>query len=484
MIGPRGVGKSTIIERGLKKSTSTIIASDNQQNQSARPRRRSELICAVTSYRAVLVSGGRERTIEVLEVDSALMQYDDGGIRWPKYLPVIDGALICYDATVSGGLQSLTQVLGASRDLRSSSPGTAGFWTRGTAISLAVVGNKVSTDDRSNRVNSRVAADQASVYNAGLILFDGGKDDQKKQQQVFQWLVQQVDKKRGACARQAMNLTVQATSTATRPALARLRGRLARPTRRRQSGTRPRASARSSTRRPTPRTVFRRDQAKTWRPLSRCRARSGSSRVRPSRRGASRTPVPRRRLLCRTRRHRLPRPIRRRRPRRPTRCPSRSRAPGASSISSSVATRSSTSSCSRASRPMVRATEPVHELMPADEAFVAMFLIVYRRFARPGDVLAKLIERYEYISARLEVEPLLSRYAHMRCVPVRACALTPQSLRDAAALGRSASERLHRAPDAGPTAVLHREHRAQSLGLALHRRPAPADEQHRVRSRS
>ena len=47
-----------------------------------------------------------------------------------------------------------------------------------------------------------------------------------------------------------------------------------------------------------------------------------------------------------------------------------------------------------------------------------MFLIVYRRFARPGEVLAKLIERYDYISARLEVEPLLSRYAHMRCVSV------------------------------------------------------------------
>ena len=200
MIGPRGVGKSTIIERGLKRPTSTIIASDNQQNQSARLSFRTPLTCIVTSYRAVLISGGRERSIEVLEVDSALMQYDEGGIRWPKYLPQIDGALICYDATVEGGLQSLTRVLGAPHG-GDQTDVAAGFWTRGTSISLAVVGNKVSPDDRVNRVNSGVAADQASVYNAGLILFDGGKDDQKKQQQVFQWLVQQVDKKRGASER-------------------------------------------------------------------------------------------------------------------------------------------------------------------------------------------------------------------------------------------------------------------------------------------
>ena len=68
---------------------------------------------------------------------------------------------------------------------------------------------------------------------------------------------------------------------------------------------------------------------------------------------------------------------------------------------------------------MVRLPQPVHRLTRTDDAFVAMFLIVYRRFARPGDVLAKLIERYEYISARLEAEPLLSRYAHMRCVRVQ-----------------------------------------------------------------
>lgn len=140
IIGPRGVGKSTIIERGLKRPTSTIIASDNQQNQSAcRSARRLSLTPAVTSYRAVLISGGRERSIEVLEVDSALMQYDDGGIRWPKYLPQIDGALICYDATVEGGLQSLTRVLGTRLEakLRLTSQPASGPAARRSASPLS-----------------------------------------------------------------------------------------------------------------------------------------------------------------------------------------------------------------------------------------------------------------------------------------------------------------------------------------------------------
>lgn len=52
----------------------------------------------------------------------------------------------------------------------------------------------------------------------------------------------------------------------------------------------------------------------------------------------------------------------------------------------------------------------------ADELYVNLFLIVYRRFARPHDVLTKLIERFDFVAGRLKTDPLLSRFAQMKFV--------------------------------------------------------------------
>ncbi|CEQ38947.1 SPOSA6832_00428, partial [Sporobolomyces salmonicolor] len=49
-----------------------------------------------------------------------------------------------------------------------------------------------------------------------------------------------------------------------------------------------------------------------------------------------------------------------------------------------------------------------------DEQYVTLFLITYRRFARPYDVLEKLIERFEFVAGRLKTDPLLSRFAQMK----------------------------------------------------------------------
>lgn len=51
-----------------------------------------------------------------------------------------------------------------------------------------------------------------------------------------------------------------------------------------------------------------------------------------------------------------------------------------------------------------------------DESFVNMFLVIYRRFARPYEVLAKLVQRYEYVEAHAGSEPVLAKYAHMKWV--------------------------------------------------------------------
>lgn len=50
----------------------------------------------------------------------------------------------------------------------------------------------------------------------------------------------------------------------------------------------------------------------------------------------------------------------------------------------------------------------------ADEQYVTLFLIVYRRFARPFDVLTKLIERFEFVSDKTKTDPMLSRFAQMK----------------------------------------------------------------------
>lgn len=49
-----------------------------------------------------------------------------------------------------------------------------------------------------------------------------------------------------------------------------------------------------------------------------------------------------------------------------------------------------------------------------DQQYVNFFLIIYRRFARPYEVLCKLVERYDFVSAKLDSEPILAKYAHMK----------------------------------------------------------------------
>ena len=45
---------------------------------------------------------------------------------------------------------------------------------------------------------------------------------------------------------------------------------------------------------------------------------------------------------------------------------------------------------------------------------MTLFLIVYRRFARPFDVLTKLTGRFDFVSDKNKTDPLLSRFAQMK----------------------------------------------------------------------
>ena len=49
--------------------------------------------------------------MEVLEIDSEILRYEDGVVLWPDYLPSINAAIFCYDATDPNALTPLKQLL-------------------------------------------------------------------------------------------------------------------------------------------------------------------------------------------------------------------------------------------------------------------------------------------------------------------------------------------------------------------------------------
>ena len=56
----------------------------------------------------------------------------------------------------------------------------------------------------------------------------------------------------------------------------------------------------------------------------------------------------------------------------------------------------------------------VAESICPDEQFVLFLFIAFRRFARPSDVLSKLMERYGFVETRIESDPVLARYAQSK----------------------------------------------------------------------
>jgi hypothetical protein len=50
-----------------------------------------------------------------------------------------------------------------------------------------------------------------------------------------------------------------------------------------------------------------------------------------------------------------------------------------------------------------------------DEVFVSNFIIIFRKFARPTEVLNRLLERYRFLDTRMETNNALAQFAQMRC---------------------------------------------------------------------
>ncbi|KAG0150260.1 hypothetical protein CROQUDRAFT_88295 [Cronartium quercuum f. sp. fusiforme G11] len=178
--GPKGVGKTTIITRALRRPVTdpVILYEDERTNK-------------IISYLSSVSNGaGHQRTVQVLEVDQAVLEEKivkkdhKEGLIWPKCLPPLDGILLCYDAMDPTALDDLRPLLHS-------------FWTRG-GISLIVLACKSNKDEKMNATSPLKAAELVNVYGTGMIQLDGGLEDAgKKMRNSFNWLMKAIREARG-----------------------------------------------------------------------------------------------------------------------------------------------------------------------------------------------------------------------------------------------------------------------------------------------
>ncbi|GAA5850229.1 hypothetical protein JCM8547_001051 [Rhodosporidiobolus lusitaniae] len=199
IIGPRNVGKSTVIRKGLKsgKTEKVVLMEDAEGNR-------------VTSLTTLIKVLDLNRRIQVLEIDQGLLEFSSEGVVWPEGVPRCEGAMLCYDSTDPSSLTSLSLLLRA-------------FWIRGSGIPLVVLGCKASPPvllssptsptspttptssqspsqaKKTSAVDPNEASRLSTVYGArGLIQLDGGAEDrEKKAQPCWTVMVQMVMQGRG-----------------------------------------------------------------------------------------------------------------------------------------------------------------------------------------------------------------------------------------------------------------------------------------------
>ncbi|KAK0569819.1 alanine transaminase [Tilletia horrida] len=137
VVGHKNAGKSTVIRRGLK------------QYGLSRPNMLSE---KVTSYSTVCLVDHAERTIEVLEIDAAVLL---GGptkrFAWPKSLPNVDAVILCYDASEVSSFRSMSELL-----------------ENFSVHNVRTVMLACKSDMEPKALNPYYASEMAAMYNVGL----------------------------------------------------------------------------------------------------------------------------------------------------------------------------------------------------------------------------------------------------------------------------------------------------------------------------
>ncbi|GEM06325.1 RAS guanyl-releasing protein 1 [Rhodotorula toruloides] len=393
VVGPRCVGKSSVIRRGLKRPLADpiVLHEDEQGNR-------------VTTSTTSFSIGGQRRTIEVLEIDEGLLRYSEEGVVWPDGLPQCEAAMLCYDASNADSLESLSTLLKA-------------FWTRGSDVPLIVLACKSGgpSAPQADAADPRLAASICNVYGAGIVQLDGGIDDpQRKAKECFNWTIRQIMDNRGETISSApdlpssirQNSVTQGTTSFAYAASTDASARRASAT---ASGALSLSVVEES---PVSAEVHRsaREQAELEAAdaeadaavavlLAATGAVDDEEMLSAEPRTDMRTARPRTPLYVSATPAELdgklhvgdlpPPPIERR--------------------------ASKTNSMDL----FFRQEDLIDKFIFAsvagnDEQFVTLFLITFRRFARPFDVLERLIEHFEVVAQQQQTDPLLCRYGQMR----------------------------------------------------------------------
>ncbi|GAA5991101.1 hypothetical protein JCM5350_006663 [Sporobolomyces pararoseus] len=406
VVGPRNVGKSSVVKKGLKpRSTElqTIIQEDHVGNR-------------VTTTTTSFTIGGNRRTIEVLEIDMHLLRYNDEGVIWPDGLPQCEGAMLCYDSTDPDALSSLAVLLKA-------------FWTRGSDVPLIVLACKAQPPDQGrNATDPTEAAKVCNIYGAGIVTLDGGlEDSNRKTKESFKYIIRQIMENRGEMIRPP-------SAASQSPAISR-RGSA-------QYATTSRSPFTPGSTSNFPSAYGEDPQGSIEGYHSPHRSSQGDglglglSVVQEAPFGAQETSEE---SSNRTLPPPVPHPSSSEEPLSP-----KSTAPTyVSDTAPTYASRDRSQRLSAAETPPMDQSPIVESerrsstakssaldlfftredmidkflyaaVTGNDEAYVTLFLITYRRFARPFDVLEKLIERFEFVAQKLKSDPLLSRFAQMK----------------------------------------------------------------------
>ncbi|CAD6900880.1 unnamed protein product [Tilletia controversa] len=166
VVGHRSAGKSTVIKKGLK------------QYGLSKPNSLSE---KVTSYSTMCLVDHSERTIEVLEIDAAvLLNGPTKRFSWPKFLPSIDAVILCYDASEVSSFRSMSELL-------------ENFSVHGVRTVMLAC----KSDVEPKALNPYYASEMAAMYNVGLAECTSHTEEgRKRMRNCFSYLVKGVAKAR------------------------------------------------------------------------------------------------------------------------------------------------------------------------------------------------------------------------------------------------------------------------------------------------
>lgn len=166
VVGHKSSGKSTVIRKGLRQfglSKPTVVSD------------------RITSHSTICIVDQKERTIEVLEMDaSVLLNGPSRRFAWPRSLPYIDAAILCYDASQISSFRGMSELL-------------ENFAMNQLSTVMLACKSEISP----KAVDPYYASDMASVYNVGLAECSVQSEEGKKRMRdCFSYLVKEVAKGR------------------------------------------------------------------------------------------------------------------------------------------------------------------------------------------------------------------------------------------------------------------------------------------------